>query len=74
MGSDNTTTDKQQQLKDLTHTAKNIVCNAIGATEIIEMELDDAVKNELIVEMLGHIKKSSSELIIVIEKMAALKM
>lgn len=68
----NTITDRKQQLKDLTHTAKNIVCNAIGASEIIEMELD--TKNELIVEMLGHIKKSSAELIIVIEKMVALKM
>lgn len=62
MASDNV----QDEISKLSHEAKNVVCNIIGAVEIIEME--DETKDAVLLEMLGHIKQSADSLMKVLAK------
>jgi nitrogen-specific signal transduction histidine kinase len=66
----------QERVHELSHEAKNVVCNILGGAEIIEMEFNDSnsenSNNEVIKEMLSHIKTSASQLITVIENLVAL--
>jgi 2-methylaconitate cis-trans-isomerase PrpF len=58
--------DMQQEISKLSHEAKNVVCNIMGAVEIIEME--DVTKDAVLLEMLSHIKESADTLMGVIAK------
>lgn len=65
------TNNKKDELADLTHLAKNVVCNILGACEIIEME-EVQPPNESVDEMIADIKSSATELLQVIQQIVAL--
>ena len=58
------------EVDTLSHSAKNVVCNILGALEILDLE--QTVKDEVSLEMLDVIKSAANELMDIIQKIVVL--